>query len=155
MTIKTYANWTGDLYEYLKVGDIVDNEIYSHFVNVMPPVAFNSGYVQMGEAYSHVDNKPTYETLAKIDGNWTYCGHCHWGKIEAAKETLSTMDNSFYQITLAKENACLMLKNGSELIDCTFINLIEFENMTTAELVKEAQALANANNIETCSIDLT
>lgn len=155
MTVKSYANWTGDLYEYLKFGDIVDNEMYNHFVNVMPPAALNSDYVQMGEPYSHVNGKPTYETLVKIDGNWTYCGHCHWGKIEAVKGMPVTVDNNLYKITLAKENACLMLKSKTELIDCTFINLIEFESMTVSDLMIEAQKLADSNNIEKCIINLT
>lgn len=147
MTIKTYANWTGDLYEYLKVGDIVDIEIYNHFVNVMPPACLNSGFVQMGEPYSHVDDKPTYETLARLDGNWTYCGHCHWGKIEVAKETSVTVNNDFYKITLNKETGCLMLKKGSGLIGYDFVNRFRLETMEISELMNEAKELAIRHGI--------
>lgn len=145
--IKTYANWTGDLYEYLQVGDIVDNEIYNHFVNVMPPACLNSKLVQMGEPYSHVNGKPTYETLAKVDGNWTYCGHCHWGKIEVAKETAVTVDNDFYKITLNKETGCLMLKKGNELIGHDFVNRFTLETIETSKLMNEAKELAGRHGI--------
>jgi hypothetical protein len=64
------------------------------------------------------------------------------------------MDNMTYEITLAKETACLMLKNGSELIDYTFINQMEFADMTTKELMIEAEKLAAKNNITEGSINL-
>lgn len=49
MNFKTAANWKGSLYQYLQVGDIVDEDIYSHFVNVLPPATLNQTLVQMGE----------------------------------------------------------------------------------------------------------
>lgn len=87
--IKTLKGWnefaeqTGKYswYEYAKIGDIVDETVVDHFMNVMPPRAMSYGYLQMGEPYSHrydIDRrlKPTYMTFAKCDGIWRYYGHC-------------------------------------------------------------------------------
>lgn len=59
-----------------------------------------------------------------------------------------------YEITLARETACLMLKKGNELIDYTFINQYEFKYMNTKELMSEAEKLARKNNITNGSINL-
>lgn len=78
--VKTYENWKGSLSQYLEVGDRVDEEMYNHFINVLPPATFKSNLVQMGEPYSiSKENKSTYETLELINGHWTYKGHCHKG----------------------------------------------------------------------------
>lgn len=79
--IKTYANWKGDLHEYLQVGDLVDEEIVEHFINVMPPACYRSTCIQMGAAYTHIDNKPVYATLSKTEKGWTYAGHCFRGEV--------------------------------------------------------------------------
>jgi len=78
--IKTYKEWEGSLYDYLKVGDIVDDEMVDYFINVLPPVTFKSYLVQMGEPYSHVNGKATYSTLYKSTEGWTYMGNCHRGE---------------------------------------------------------------------------
>lgn len=78
--LKTYKNWKGSLNSYLQIGDKVDEEMYEYFINVMPPVTFNSKMVQMGEPYSSSrEGKPTYLTLEKIDNEWIYKGTCHAG----------------------------------------------------------------------------
>lgn len=80
--VKTLENWRGDLHSYLEVGDIVDEGIKDHFVNVLPPATLNGFMIQMGEPYSHVQGSPTYATLVKEDGNWIYAGNCHRGMRE-------------------------------------------------------------------------
>lgn len=78
--IKTYANWKGSLNDYLEIGDQVDEEMYNHFINVLPPATFNSYLVQIGEPYSiSKENKSTYLTLERIEGKWIYKGTCHRG----------------------------------------------------------------------------
>ncbi|GLO66164.1 hypothetical protein [Oceanobacillus kimchii] len=77
---KTAENWNCDLNKYLQIGDTVDEELYNHFVNVLPPATYRNNLVQIGEPYStSKENKSTYQTLKKIDGNWTYVGTCHIG----------------------------------------------------------------------------
>ena len=78
-----FAEQTGKYswYDYVRVGDIVDETIVDHFMNVMPPRAMSSNYLQVGEAFSHrydIDRrlKATYMTFAKGDGVWRYYGHC-------------------------------------------------------------------------------
>lgn len=61
----------------------------------------------------------------------------------------------YYEIKLARPNACLMLQQGDELIDYAFINQITFETMTTIELLEEVKILASKNNITRYAINLT
>lgn len=78
-----FSNRTGkeSIYDYLRVGDVVAEDIVDNFMNMLPPRAMSHGYLQVGEAYSHVyDNsralRPTYMTFAKCDGQWRYYGNC-------------------------------------------------------------------------------
>lgn len=77
--IKTYEGWnTNSIYDYLKVGDIVDAEMVEHFRNVLPPAC--DGYiVQCGEPYDYVEGRATFLTFEREDGNWMYRGNCHRG----------------------------------------------------------------------------
>ncbi|WP_060203875.1 hypothetical protein [Sporosarcina koreensis] len=68
--------------------------------------------------------------------------------------TTTQTTTDFHEITLVKETACLMLKNGNELVDTTFINQIEFLSITHEELMNEVKALAAKNNINSYAINL-
>lgn len=79
--LKTYENWEGSLTTYLELGDQVDEEMYLHFINAMPPATFTYNLVQLGEPYSiSKENKPTYLTLERIGDKWIYKGTCHIGE---------------------------------------------------------------------------
>lgn len=78
--IKTYENWEGSLDKYLKVGDKVDEEMYEHFLNVLPPLVNRTNMLQVSEPYDYVDGKNTYTTFTKENGYWTYRGNCHKGE---------------------------------------------------------------------------
>lgn len=79
--LKTYKDWnTNSIYDYLKIGDRVDEEMYEHFLNVMPPIVNTSHILQVSEPYDFVDGKPTYMTFVKEDYFWVYKGNCHKGK---------------------------------------------------------------------------
>jgi hypothetical protein len=82
--LKTYANWKGDMDEYLQVGDEVDEEMADHFLNVLPPACWRSDIIQIGEPYSHVGGRATYATLRKDSGRWYYAGHCFRGEVTQA-----------------------------------------------------------------------
>jgi hypothetical protein len=89
--IKTYVNWKGSLNEYLKVGDLVDEEMTEYFINVLPPACWRSNLIQMGEPYSDAkDNngkyRATYSTLQKTSEGWTYAGNCFRGTIDQGIE---------------------------------------------------------------------
>lgn len=75
--IKTYKDWTGSITDYLKPGDIVDEEMYNHFLNILPPLVWNGYYLQVREAQSYVCGGNTYLTFSYENGNWIYKGECH------------------------------------------------------------------------------
>lgn len=80
--MKTYKDWKGSLNEYLQIGDLVDEEMVDYFLNVLPPITWNSHCIQMGEPYSHIGGRATYATLKNTEAGWVYAGHCFRGEIE-------------------------------------------------------------------------
>ncbi|MGO4697702.1 hypothetical protein AB4Z50_25785 [Paenibacillus sp. 2TAB26] len=83
--MKKYEDWKGNMDDFLKIGDEVDEEFYDYFLNVLPPASWTSSLVQIGEPHSHVGGRATYATIAKVDGKWIYRGHCHRGETSHAK----------------------------------------------------------------------
>lgn len=79
--MKTLDSWNTSgirLSKYLQVGDRVDNAMHDYFRDLLYPAYFDNRTLQVGEAYSHVDGKPTFTTFKKrADGRWYYCGNCH------------------------------------------------------------------------------
>ncbi|UOE58230.1 hypothetical protein IRB79_26755 (plasmid) [Cytobacillus oceanisediminis] len=82
LILKTFLGWKGSLYQYLNVGDLVDEDMVSYYRNVIPPVTDRSHCIQMGEPYSSFDGKNTYSTLKKTEYGWIYAGNCHHGETE-------------------------------------------------------------------------
>ncbi|MGE7305759.1 hypothetical protein ACQKJG_18220 [Priestia megaterium] len=85
--MKTYDGWGESrlrLDDYLQVGDLVDEEMYEHFIGAVPPACMRSSCTQMGEPYDHVNGRATYATLSRTEHGWMYMGHCHRGEIEEA-----------------------------------------------------------------------
>lgn len=94
--IKTLDGWcafadrTGkeSIYDYLRKGDIVSEDLVDNFMNVLPPRAMSYGYLQVGEPYNHIFDidgrlRPTFMTFAKCDARWRYCGNCFsWETID-------------------------------------------------------------------------
>lgn len=71
---KTRAAWEGGLSRYLQPGDWVDEAIYQHFLNVLPPIQ-RPGLIALGEPYSHNDEgKATFLTLRRHRQRWVYVG---------------------------------------------------------------------------------
>lgn len=79
--MKTYQEWEGSLTTYLEAGDLVDEEMVQHFINVMPPATCNSRCIQIGEPYSHINGKAVFSTLMRTDEGWIYAGECYRGEI--------------------------------------------------------------------------
>jgi len=98
--IKTLAGW-GEFCEetgksswgnYVSPGDLVDEEVYDYFLNVLPPRSFSAGYLQVGEPFSHRANpktgicQATYMTFVSANnGLYRYCGNCFAGETENIK----------------------------------------------------------------------
>lgn len=92
--VKTLYGWSefydttgkGSWYDYAEIGDTVSEDVVDNFLNMLPPRSMKYGYVQVGEAYNHVEDengtvRATYMTFAKLDGVWKYCGNCFAGEI--------------------------------------------------------------------------
>lgn len=76
--MKTYQDWMKsgkDLHDFLQVGDVVDEEMYFYFLEVLPPACMSSQCIQIGEPYSHDEGGPLFDTLEKQNGQWVYAGH--------------------------------------------------------------------------------
>lgn len=78
--MKTYKEWEKSkaetIYEYLNIGDKVDEEIIDYFRDIVPPVTINSFTLQVGEPSDHINGKATFMTFMKVNGEWIYKGDC-------------------------------------------------------------------------------
>ena len=84
--MKTLEEWSGNLYDYLAIGDEVDEEMVEYFRDILPPTTYRSNLIQCGEPYSHVRGRATYTTFINDDGKWYYTGHCHAGETQEPAE---------------------------------------------------------------------
>lgn len=75
---------------YCKPGDIVGEDVYNYFLDILPPRSFWRGYLQVGEPHSTAMNsktgkyQSTYATFVATDekGVYKYCGICFAGETE-------------------------------------------------------------------------
>lgn len=83
--VKTLKDWPEGLTitQYLRVGDKVDDAMYEHFLNIMPPQYHYGGVLQVGGACDAVKNedgilKNTYLTFVKDAESdfWIFKGEC-------------------------------------------------------------------------------
>jgi len=88
--LKTFDAWNGSglsLFDFLAVGDKVDDALVEEQRDCVPPHRVMRGYMQAGEAFRHIpdglgDNHPTYTTFTKMNGSttWTFVGYCFSGE---------------------------------------------------------------------------
>lgn len=75
---------------YCKPGDLVSEDVYDYFLNILLPRTMSGGMLQVGEPHSHMMNPKTgeyqatyatFETIGKDDGAmfYRYCGNCFAG----------------------------------------------------------------------------
>lgn len=83
--MKTLKDWPKGLTitQYLRVGDKVDNAMYEHFLNILPPKYHYNGVLQVGGACDTAKNKygvlqQTYLTFVEDTENdcWVFKGEC-------------------------------------------------------------------------------
>lgn len=78
--MKTYKGWGNStaktIYEYLAVGDEVDEEMIDYFRDILPPATISTFILQVGEASDHIDGRATFMTFKKENGKWIYKGDC-------------------------------------------------------------------------------
>jgi len=84
--IKTLESWNGsglNLYDYLAVGDKVDEALVDEQRDCVPPNRMGRGYLQVGEPFRHKPDdsgvyRPTYATFINKNGSdsWVFAGYC-------------------------------------------------------------------------------
>ncbi len=91
MELKTLQGWheyaeknsNGSWDNYCKPGELVDEEVYNYFLDILPPRGMGRGYLQVGEPYSSAFDpefgkwRQTYSTFRRVQkGVWMYLGNC-------------------------------------------------------------------------------
>lgn len=91
MELKTLHGWhefaeknsDGSWDKYCKPGDLVDEEVYDYFLDILPPRSMGRGYLQVGEPYSSAFDpefgkwRQTFSTFRRVQkGVWMYLGNC-------------------------------------------------------------------------------
>lgn len=94
----TYADWeaAGSFTEIAKPGDAVEERVVDEFLNCLPPMRQECGFIQCGEPYSHEYDpetghwRATFATFQKRGRRpWYYCGNCFAGKsVEPKKASI-------------------------------------------------------------------
>lgn len=89
--VKSLTGWQ-DSYlpefgDYFEPGDFVTKSVVDHYLNILPPVNFSGGYLQVGGAICHVKNekgipRACYMTFIRPDSEWIYAGVCFEGQHE-------------------------------------------------------------------------
>lgn len=80
--IKTMDDWKGSFENDFEIGDRVSDEIYKHFLDILPPTTDRTTLFQLGEPQNHVNGKVTYLTLYNDGYSWIYAGNCYEGSKE-------------------------------------------------------------------------
>ena len=92
--VKTLQGWEDsgmNFNDYVKEGDKVAVDIVSHFIELLPPRSYRSGFFQIGEPHDHVKEGARYGTFIYLykDENykevWQYKGYCLGGCCDKAR----------------------------------------------------------------------
>ena len=73
---KLCADWKGNLTSFLVVGDAVDEALFMHCLEVVPPACNAYSLMQMGEPMDHggPDGRPRFVTFQRHGSEWVYTG---------------------------------------------------------------------------------
>lgn len=110
MSFKRFKDWPENLNigQYLQVGDVVDKEMYEHFLNILPPHYYFGGMLQVGGVCDHIEDngflKPTYLTFVgdRDSDNWIFKGECFSGEVINRNPELEPPIEKFRQSILAQ-----------------------------------------------------
>ena len=80
MDIITCETWP-ESWSKVKPFTPVSDEVYNHFLNVLPPVKNWNTVLQVGEAYDHDENGALFMTFVRIAGVWNFVGFYHANEI--------------------------------------------------------------------------
>ena len=94
--VKTLQGWRdsgiNNFGNYVKVRDKVAVDIVNHFIELLPPRSYKSGFFQIGEPHDHVKEGARYRTFIYLykDENykevWQYKGNCLGGTCDKGTE---------------------------------------------------------------------
>lgn len=80
---KEYVSYTNknSIYQYLRVGDVVSEDIVEYFLGSLPSKDKSFVYRQVTKIYdyaydSHRKLRPIFMTFVKCNGCWRYYGNC-------------------------------------------------------------------------------
>lgn len=76
----TRKNWPED-WSKVEPFTPVSDEVYNHFLNVLPPIRWRYEVLQAGGAYDHDEGGALYMTFVQIKGVWNFVGFYHAGEI--------------------------------------------------------------------------
>lgn len=83
---KSMSDWENNgiasFSEFFFPGDLVTDDVYDHFLNILPPATMWKYLLQVGEPANHeIDNRTgkcraTYMSFSEANGRWLYVGEC-------------------------------------------------------------------------------
>ena len=93
--------------DFCNPGDLVDEDVYWYFLNVLPPRNMEAVYLQVGEPYSSKFNSKagrymaTYPTFVRAEDKvWKYCGNCFPGEcVDAEYKPVDSAMKEFFKYT--------------------------------------------------------
>lgn len=73
----TKQDWERDGDLRVKIGDVIDQDVFYQLRDCVPPQTLSKGLFQVGEAYDHDDDgQALYTTFKHTNDGWVYIGHC-------------------------------------------------------------------------------
>ena len=76
----TCNNWP-KRWEEVPAWTEIDEEVYNHFLNTLPPAYWNRTVLQAGEPWTHDEHGAVYITFVQVKGVWNFVGFFHAGEI--------------------------------------------------------------------------
>lgn len=77
----TKKDWERDGDLLVKIGDVIDKEVFYQLRDCVPPKTLSKGIFQVGEAYDHDEQGiALYTTFKNTEKGWMFCGHCRIGE---------------------------------------------------------------------------
>lgn len=93
--IYNMAQWQKDGSLSVKVGQLIDREVFEQLLNCVPPKTYGRGLFQVGEPRNHdFAMRPLFDTFENTADGWRFCGKClegstvnrlGWGDVEAER----------------------------------------------------------------------
>ena len=73
----TKKDWGRDGDLCVKIGDVIDQEVFYQLRDCVSPKMLSNGIFQVGEAHDHDEQgNALYTTFKSTDSGWMYCGRC-------------------------------------------------------------------------------